>query len=64
MLLITVLNSFVKSFVDDTRASKQVKTVEDVALLQLDLEKIYKWTDDNNMKLNDVKFERLRYGTI
>ena len=21
-----------------------------------------KWTDDNNMKLNDVKFELLRYG--
>ena len=58
-----ILNSFVKSFADDTRASKQVKTVEDVALLQLDLEKIYKWTDDNNMKLNDVKFELLRYGT-
>ena len=37
--------------------------MEDVALLQLDLEKIYKWTDDNNMKLNDVKFELLRYGT-
>ena len=58
-----IFNSFVKSFADDTRASKQVKTVEDVALLQLDLEKIYKWTDDNNMKLNDVKFELLRYGT-
>ena len=36
-----ILNSFVKSFADDTFASKQVKTVEDVALLQLDLEKIY-----------------------
>ena len=27
-----ILNSFVKSFADDTHASKQVKTVEDVTL--------------------------------
>ena len=57
-----ILNIFVKSFADDTRGTKKVKTAEDVALMQLDLEKIYKWTDDNDMKLNDVKFELLRYG--
>jgi len=57
-----VLHSFVKSFADDTRATKKVKTLEDVSLLQKDLEKIYEWTDDNNMKLNDIKFELLRYG--
>ena len=57
-----VVHSLVKSFVDDTRATKEVKTLEDAVLLQNDLERIYKWTDDNNMKLNDVKFELLRYG--
>ena len=57
-----VVHSLVKSFADDTRATKEVKTLEDAVLLQNDLEKIYKWTDDNNMKLNDVKFELLRYG--
>ena len=46
-----------------TCATKEVKTLEDAVLLQNDLERIYKWTaDDNNMKLNDVKFELLRYG--
>ena len=57
-----VVHSLVKSFADDTRATKAVKTLEDAVLLQNDLERIYKWTDDNNMKLNDVKFELLRYG--
>ena len=57
-----VKHSFVKSFADDTRATKLVRTNEDIALLQEDLQQIYKWTDDNNMKLNDVKFELLRYG--
>ena len=51
-----------KSFADDTRATKLIKTLEDVIQLQKDLERIYKWTSDNNMKLNDVKFELLRYG--
>ena len=57
-----VQNCSVKSFADDTRATKQIKTTEDVASLQDDLERIYTWTNENNMKLNDVKFELLRYG--
>ncbi|XP_066933083.1 uncharacterized protein [Clytia hemisphaerica] len=57
-----VVHSFLKSFADDTRATKEVKTLEDAVLLQKDLDRIYKWTDDNNMKLNDIKFELLRYG--
>ena len=55
-------HSIVKSFADDTRATKLIKTIEDVIRLQEDLQHIYKWTHDNNMKLNDVKFELLRYG--
>ena len=27
-----------------------------------DIQSIYKWTEDNNMKLNDVKFELLLCG--
>ena len=57
-----VIESFVKSFADDTRATKSVKTAEDVNALQRDLQSIYEWTTKNNSELNDVKFEALRYG--
>ena len=57
-----VLHSFVKSFADDTRVTKSVRSREDAQLLQNDLDKIYEWTTNNNMELNDLKFELLRYG--
>lgn len=58
-----VVNSKVKSFADDTRATKKIKTIEDSTLLQEDLNEVYGWTDTNNALLNDLKFELLRYGT-
>ena len=57
-----ILQCFVKSFADDTRATKSIKDANDVNILQQELEKIYQWTKENNMKLNDTKFELLRYG--
>ena len=41
---------------------KGINTKEDVTTLQRELEKIYKWSDDNNMGLNDKKFEGMRLG--
>ena len=58
-----VLLSLLKSFADDTRALKGITTINDTNTLQLDLEKVYKWVNENNMKLNEKKFEALRYGT-
>ena len=52
-----VIHAIIKSFADDTRAMKGINTKEDVATLQWELEKIYKWSDENNMGLNDKKFE-------
>ena len=57
-----IVNSIVKSFADDTRVTKAVGSVEDTNLLQSDLDKIYEWSNINNMLLNDIKFELLRYG--
>ena len=57
-----VLHAVIKSFADDTRATKGIKSLEDVQRLQADLDKIYKWSKDNSMELNDLKFELLRYG--
>ena len=57
-----VAEAIVKSFADDTRATKSVSSIQDTITLQQDLNKIYKWSDIANMVLNDIKFELLRYG--
>ena len=57
-----VTEAIIKSFADDTRAMKGIFTNDDVATLQLQLQKIYKWSDKNNASLNDKKFEGMRLG--
>ena len=52
----------VRSFADDTRALKKIHVLHDMSKLQNDLNMIYSWTEQNNMKLNDSKFEVIRYG--
>ena len=58
-----IIHCLVKSFADDTRATKSIKSAEDVKILQQELQILYQWTVSNNMKLNDTKFELLRYGS-
>ena len=57
-----IFNSFLSSFADDTRIGRSVSTPEDAKLLQEDLNKVYKWAEENNMLFNDKKFEVIRYG--
>ena len=57
-----ILSSFVSSFADDTRLFRAISGVRDASSLQTDLEKVYKWAEDNNMLYNNKKFEALRYG--
>ena len=57
-----VATSFVASFADDTRAVNGISTNADVYDLQVDLDAIYHWADENNMEFNNPKFECLRYG--
>ena len=59
-----VATAIVRSFADDTRATNAIKGAIDVECLQKDLCNIYKWADDNNMSLNDKKFEAMRYGLL
>ena len=54
--------SFLSSFADDTRIFRKIKSIVDSFKLQCDLNSIYKWTSENNMKLNGCKFEHLTYG--
>ena len=50
------------SFADDTRVKKEINGIIDQFHLQNDLNKVYKWSEQNNMTLNGKKFEHLRYG--
>ena len=52
----------VSSFADDTRVLGEISSLQDVAALQSDLEKIFQWSSDNNATFNSEKFECLRYG--
>ena len=57
-----VVSSFVSSFADDTRVGIPIKSSADAALLQQDLNHIYKWSITANMQFNSDKFEMLRYN--
>ena len=51
------------SFDDDTRMKRKIETEDDVALLQI-LNRLLNWADTNNMKMNNEKFELMRYGPL
>ena len=50
-------NSISRLFADDTKISAKIRTHEDIQLLQKDLDRVYKWADDNLMEFNEKKFE-------
>jgi len=56
----SVQNSSVKCFADDTRISRPIESLYDAELLQNDLDQIMTWCTNNNMELNENKFEFLR----
>ena len=55
-------NSISRLFADDTKVSAKIRSHEDMELLQKDLDKIYKWADDNHMEFNERKFEKMSHG--
>ena len=57
-----VAHAYISSFADDTRSVMGVTSEEDIQALQSDVNSIYEWADENNMKFNSKKFECLRYG--
>ena len=54
--------SRMRTFADDTRVTKYIRTKEGMESLQTDLDKIYQWQETNNMQFNGAKFENIRYG--
>lgn len=67
ILLLTNIDSSLQiakavSFADDTKVSAKIRNANDANFLQLDLQSIYKWAENNNMEFNGSKFQLLRYG--
>ena len=59
-----VCHSNVSFFADDTRISKRISSEGDVKLLQEDLNNVMKWSQENNMKLHEDKFELIVHPHI
>ncbi|MEL7079726.1 MAG: hypothetical protein AAGM46_28240, partial [Cyanobacteria bacterium J06582_2] len=49
-------------FSGDTKMSAKIRTHEDTELLQKDLNRIYKWANDNHIKFKERKFEKMSHG--
>ena len=58
-----IKHSVISSFADDTRLQKEIKTIQDVVLLQEDLNASVCWSEENNMALHTNKFEYLCHST-
>ncbi|CAL4227371.1 unnamed protein product, partial [Meganyctiphanes norvegica] len=57
-----IMRCIVRCFMDDTRINMKVKTEEDKKTMQEDLNKIYRWAEENVMKFNEMKFEQITCG--
>ena len=57
-----ITNSTLSSYADDSKASKEIKSIDDGEKLQADVNKLYNWTSGNLMEFNSSKFEVLRIG--
>ena len=53
--------SHASSFADDTRVVMSIGSEADVAVMQEELRKVYKWAEDNAMVFNSSKFDHLEY---
>ena len=59
---INITRSTVSSYADDTKVSRKIRNRQDGLELQIDLNKLYEWTNTNLMQFNSDKFEALRIG--
>ena len=54
-----ICNSQILTFADDTKIVSKISTTDDTFNLQKDLDNLIEWSNLNNMKLNNQKFELL-----
>ena len=51
-----------KLFVDDAKIKDKISNEKDVLKLQANLDKLFNWEEENNIKFNVAKFQVLRCG--
>ena len=59
-----IMHSIISSFADDTKAWKAISSLRDEVKLQSDLDSIYTWAQQNNMKFNSDKFQAIRFAML
>ena len=60
----SVKHSLARSFADDTRLTKAIKSIIDQLQLQEDLNAVVEWAAENGMELHEGKFELLQHGKV
>ena len=60
--LSTNIEASTKIFVDDAKIKENIQTENDVEHMQEEINKLFKWEEENKMKCNGAKFQLLRYG--
>ena len=58
----SIKNSILRTFADDSKVVKCIKECSDHRKLQEDLDSAVKWSEKNNMELNEKKFQLIQYG--
>ena len=61
-LFSVVKHSKIKIFADDSKLHKSISSPTDSKLLQEDLHAVVRWATNNNMELNESKFQLLQHG--
>ena len=61
-LFSVVKHSKIKVFADDSKLHKSIGSPTDCKLLQEDLHAVVRWATNNNMELNESKFQLLQHG--
>ena len=63
LMFIGDITANTKLFVDNAKVKSLINKEEDVEHLQENLNKLFKWKEENKIKFNGSKFQLLRYGT-
>ena len=63
MKCMELLKNTLHLFADDTRILSEISSENCVENFQQELEKLYQWEENNNMKFNGGKFELIRFGS-
>ena len=58
----TEMDAIIKAFADDSKVTLPVNNTDQAAKLQENMELIYNWESDNNMRFNISKFNVIKFG--